>query len=113
MIKKYVLVFFVTCILLCNLAFSQQQQSYIIEFYVDTTKHQMETTIDTVKTIFFLDGKKVSIKDIAKGVVTESIEWHSGGSGRTVLLRYGEKYRNHDIHVYITRKRDEKDEKDN
>jgi len=86
---------FCALFLLCNLVFSQQE-------------------LDTTKCIFFLDNKRVYTRDIMKGTENESIEFCYGTSSvRSVLLIAGEKYRNFAIFVYVTRRKNEKGEKNN
>ena len=94
----------------CNVVISQEIQS-LVEFYVDTTKVQVIVRFDTTRRVYFLDDKRVSIKDIIKGQMTDTIEWRSATSSiRQILLNYGEKYRSFDrIDLYVTRKRDEED----
>jgi hypothetical protein len=90
--KKYLLLVF--CILLCNLAFSQQE-------------------IDTTKCIMFLDNKRVYAKEIYKGFENETIEYYSGASSvRDILLKYGEKYRNFELYFFVTRKKEKDEEND-
>ena len=110
-VKKCVLIFF--CSLLSIFVFSQKKY-YIIEFYVDSTKHQIETDIDTLKTIFFINNQRVHAIEVIKGVITESVEWYLGSSSvRRTLLMVGEKYRNFEVNIYMRRKKDEKNDESN
>jgi hypothetical protein len=74
--------------------------------------------IDSVKTLFFVDGKRVFYSvihnDLADNYYNGTefrYQFLSGdGSRRIILLRYGEKYRNNTVYFYKTRKRED-DEK--
>jgi len=70
--------------------------------------------IDTTKCIYFLDNVKVNNIDIYKGYINKTIEFYYGAdSRRNVLLKIGEKYRNFEVYIYVTRNRYKKDEEKN
>ena len=94
-------------VLLCTSIFSQKEQSYHV-VDIDNQKN-IQIGFDTTKYCFLLDSKRVSVTDIIKGHMNETIEWHYGiNSTRQILLKFGEKYRNYnELTMFVTRKKDE------
>jgi len=88
-IKRFVLIIFYS--FFCILTFSQE-------------------VLDTTKCVMFLNNKRVYAKEIEKGFQNGTIIYYSGESSvRSILLKYGEKYRNFGVYFFITRKKDEND----
>ena len=66
--------------------------------------------LDTTKCLFFVDSKQVFAKVVYDDYEfkRERLEFQSGDySTRRILLRYGEKYRNNQVMIFKTRKKDE------
>ena len=69
-----------------------------------------QESLDTTKCLFFVDNKQVFAKVIYYEYEYERgrLEYLSGDySTRRILLKYREKYRNNQIMIFKTRKKDE------